>query len=220
MNSSAVIHSIERSAVRILFILRYLNDDVNETIPMFGDHVSMIGSESKLQKVDFWIRNPDHLCFALLLGCEPPNGELVHHTDEIKDIVRQIFHDREPLLRCVPMRKYLRGAYEPLDEVMCFLTGRDLAYVRVLEKRHRKQFYLTPKGYDAIESIEHDCSEALWYKQRCQLIGSFLGELNGLEMRTLQYLETNYAMAAYGDLIAPIHSEVRRLFVDIYREAL
>jgi len=62
---------IERQAVRILFILYFCRDNQVMTLPMFDDYLCVIESETKLQKIDFWIRYPDHLANALLMGCEP-----------------------------------------------------------------------------------------------------------------------------------------------------
>ncbi len=51
------------------------------------------------------------------------------------------------------MRKYLRGAYKPLDAVMTFLSSRELAYRRDIEWGHRTQYFLTGKGCQAVEGL-------------------------------------------------------------------
>ncbi len=95
---------IERDAVRILFVLYFCGDECSQT-SLFDDYKDprSIDSESKLQKIDFWIRYPDHLAAALLNGCKP-SGSLANRADEIKHVIRHIFHEREPVIRWIPMR--------------------------------------------------------------------------------------------------------------------
>ncbi|RPJ58493.1 MAG: hypothetical protein EHM12_07780, partial [Dehalococcoidia bacterium] len=197
--------SIERNAVRILFILYFCNDrPPDEPLHLFDDYTHFISSESKLQKVDFWIRYPDHLAAALLRGCE--NLSLINRADDIKQTIRRIFQDREPTLRWIPMRKYLHGAYEPLDDAIGFLSSRLLAYLRVEERGHRKRYFLTRKGSRAVEAMLQECPITQWYAERCQLINSFFGHLNGFEIRQLQYLEENYDLAQYSDMIGRVET--------------
>lgn len=210
---------IERQAVRILFILYFCSDSQDEQIPMFEDYTRYVDSELKLQKLDFWIRYPDHLAAALIHGCQ--TGEhLVERSEEVKRVVRDIVNNQEPRLRWVPMRKYLRGAYEPLDELMCFLTSRWLAYRRMIEKKHRTCYYLTRKGHDTIELMLQECHETLWYAGRCQLINSFYGHLNGFELRNIQYLVDEYANTRYRQFISSIEEKVCQQFDAVFGEPL
>jgi hypothetical protein len=214
--------TIERHAVRILLILYFCRDHPDTpSIRLIGDDTHVIETEGKLQKIDFWIRYPDHLAAALLRGCEP-EGEISAsgRTDEVKNLVREIFREQEPVLRWVPMLKYLRGAYEPLDNVMVFLTSRNLAYRRIVEKRHRTRYILTRKGYDAVQLMLQECPETRWYADRCQIINSFFGHLNSFEIRQLQYLEGNYAATPYREMIVPVEAEVRRRFERLFGEPL
>lgn len=216
--------SLERSVVRILFILYFCGDRTpSEPLPLFDAYTHYIDSEGKLQKLDFWVRYPDHLAAALLRGCEPEGAgrlALAGRADEIKQVVRHIFKDREPILRWVPMRKFLRGAYEPLDDVMSFLSSRYLAYLRIIEKGHRKRYFLTLKGRSAVEEMLKECPEAGWYAERCQVIDTFFGHLNGFEIRRLQYLEGDYETTPYSEMIAPVEAEVRQRFERLFGEAL
>ncbi len=86
---------IERDAVRILFILYYCGKERSQ-LSLFDDneYTHSIDSESKLQKIDFWLRYPDHFAAALLYGCE--TGDLTKDAGEIKQIIRVMFHTREP----------------------------------------------------------------------------------------------------------------------------
>ncbi|HEX3363156.1 MAG TPA: hypothetical protein VHS74_19330, partial [Solirubrobacterales bacterium] len=68
-----------------------------------------------------WMRNPDHLVAALLLKVEEGDRDLLA-------VVQRILDEREPELRRVPMQKYLRGAWEPVDTSMAVLVTNGLAY--------------------------------------------------------------------------------------------
>ncbi len=140
---------IERDAVRILFILFYCGRERSQ-LSLFdnNDYAHSIDSESKLQKFDFWLRYPDHFAAALLYGCE--TGDLTKDADEIKQVIRIMFNTQEPAIRWTSMRKYLRGAYEPLDEVMALLSSLNLAYKRILSWGHCSYYFLTPKGYVSV----------------------------------------------------------------------
>jgi len=217
---------IERYAVRILFILKFCGDrkENAQQLTFFDDsdfdqYTAFIDSETKVQKIDFWLRYPDHLSAALLKGCES-GGKLVKRKSEIRDVIRGIFQREEPQIRWIPMLKYLRGAYEPLDDVMVFLISRRLANRKLLEKGHRIRYYLTIKGSQTVTDILQACEEASWYAERCQLINSFFEHLNGFEIREMQYLEGNYANTPTLKMIEQIDYEVRNRFEITFGEPL
>jgi hypothetical protein len=210
---------IERQVIRVLFILYFCSDTQGKQLQMFVDYTHAMYTEGKLQKFDFWVRYPDHLAAALIEGCKP-QGELTDQRDEVKAIVRTIFRDQEPVLRWVPMRRFLRGAYEPLDDLMAYLTSRWLAYRRIAEKRHRTEYFLTPKGRDIVERLLAECPETVWYAERCKLLNSFYGHLTAFEVRKLQYLVEEYGDTPYWQIIRRIESKVQRLFADVFGEPL
>ena len=131
-----------------------------------------------------------------------------------------IFLTEEPQIRWIPMLKYLRGAYEPLDDVMAFLSSRRLASRKVFEKGHRTRYYLTLKGSQAVSDILVACEEASWYAERCKLINSFFEHLNGFEIREMQYLEGSYANTPTLKVIEQVEREVRNRFQIAFGEKL
>jgi len=148
------------------------------------------------------------------------NGKLINRSTEIKEIVRTIIHNREPIIRNVPMQKYLRGAYEPLDRVISFLTSRSLVYRRLVEGGHRNQYTMSQKGCDVVVKMIQECPEATWYKERCLLIQSFFGHLIGLEIRKLQYAQVDYSSARCLEDIVRVEPEVHRRFENLFGEPL
>lgn len=63
-----------------------------------GDVVCVLHSQSRLQALDFWMRNPDYLANELLTEFET-SGER-----DLLTIAQRIFDDREPDLRRLPRR--------------------------------------------------------------------------------------------------------------------
>jgi hypothetical protein len=118
--------SNERDIVRILFIIYFCGQVQNPTLFDEYTYTHVIDSETRLQKIDFWLRYPDHFANALLQEYQK-NDQFRTRVQEIKQTVRSVFADQEPILRLIPMQKYLRGAYEPRDDVMTFLISRSLA---------------------------------------------------------------------------------------------
>ncbi len=215
---------IYQDSVRLLLILYFCGDQPSEPLGLkFPDNenfVAYIESETKVQKIDFWIRYPDYLCAALLWACEFPQRKLYEQRNEIKEIVRMIFADHEPQLRFIPMMKYLRGAYEPLDHVMSFLSSRDLAFPRPTFPKRKTRYNLTAKGKKAVEGILKDCPHSLWYQERCSLISKFFGHSNGFEIRETQYRETQYKDTPNLAMIKRIDNEVKLRFERQFGERL
>lgn len=118
------------------------------------------------------------------------------------------------------MRKYLHGAYEPLDKVMTFLSSRKLASRKVVEWGHRTRYFLTSKGCSVVEGLLKECEESQWYKERCQLIQSFFRHLNGFDLRNRQYLEKDYADTPNLETIDRIETIVEQRFFQLYGETL
>lgn len=61
--SNSKISAARRNATRIMFILYFCHDQQKSTQLSFlpDEGAYYIDSETKLQKIDFWIRYPDHL---------------------------------------------------------------------------------------------------------------------------------------------------------------
>lgn len=213
--------SVEREAVRLLCILYCCGIPAQMHLPLEDDddYTHTIDTENELQKIDFWLRYPDHFAAALLRQSNP-GKPLEFRATEIKDLIRRIFHNEEPEIRWEPMRRYLRGAHEPLDHVLRFLTSRWLVYRRMSKHPSRTRYFLTTKGCQVIEQMIKDCQEITWYVERCKLIASLLGDLVGLEKRALQYQEPAYLYTPIRNMIERIDGEVRQRFLERFGEPL
>ena len=213
------IEAIERQAVRILFIVRFCGEALAQTLPLFEEFEYWIESESKLQKLEFWIRYPDYLAYNLLSGLEM-DPKFAKRRDEIRSVVNDMFRDREPDIRLVPMQRFLRGAYEPLDRVLAFLVSRSLVHGRRLERSNRNAFYLTQRGMEVVDQLQRNCPETEWYIRRCKLIHSFFGQLSGSRIKQIQYESDTYRMTRVSDVIQQVNSEVRDKYKLLFNEEL
>ena len=106
-----------RDRIRIFFILYFFSEEYNN--PQFSNLKRVFKTEVKLQKLDFLVRNPDYLAYELLALAQQHDSM---RTD-VKEIVKNIFNTREPILRKLEMERFLFGAYEDLDDVIAFLDA-------------------------------------------------------------------------------------------------
>jgi hypothetical protein len=166
-----------------------------------------------LQALDFWMRNPDYLADELLNQYERTND-----ASFVED-ARRILDDREPEVRRLPMTKYLRGAYEPLDDVLAPLVTYGLVehaatagHTRVREH----DYWFMPAGEDfALELLAADPDSFGWYRDRAELIARVAGADAGSRLKERQYEQDEYATTPNTRLIAPITERVRVRLADI-----
>ena len=139
--------SERQTAIRLLACIQAAGDTINP-IRWGHDIVCVLRSQSRLQALDFWMRNPDYLANELLTEFEA-SGER-----DLLTIAQRIFDDREPDLRRLPMVRYLFGAFEPLDNALAILRAADLIRIKrdgVPGVKIREHLYLlTTAGEDAL----------------------------------------------------------------------
>jgi hypothetical protein len=191
-----------RDALRLLFILARAGDPTGAVSPI-PDAVRVITSQKRLQKIDFWVRNPDHLAHALIAGYEKTSdGNLLR-------MARDILDTEEPEIRRDAMAKYMFGAYEPIDTGMAPLISYGLARIIRNPETRRRWFFLLDRGAEVADAMERDLPEAQWYAQRTALVGSLCRGLTGEDLARMQYEEPEYANAPNGESIASIARKVR-----------
>lgn len=197
-----------RDALRLLFILARAGDEPTGDEPVAGV-VKVVSSEKKLQKMDFWVRNPDHFAYALLEA---------HREDESVGYfatAQFIANSVEPEIRRDAMLKFLYGAYEPLDTALAPLVSYGLAQmVRDPETRQR-MYFLLPKGLEVADRMTKELVEAKWYSDRTALIGEFCKGKSGDQLAKWQYRHPSYAGAKHGETIDSIALEVRARIAEL-----
>jgi hypothetical protein len=194
-----------RGALRLLFILARAGDvpAADVTVP---DAVRVITSEKKFQKMDFWIRNPDHLAYALMQAhMDNPSLGYLQAAQSIAD-------SEEPEIRRDAMLKFLYGAFEPLDTSLAPLFTYGLAtMVRDQNNKRARTYFLLPKGLERAIQIEAELPEAMWYSERATLVGSLCRGFSGDQLARWQYQHPSYSTAKNGETIKSIAAEVRHL---------
>ena len=120
--------TISQSAVRALFVLDRLGHLVPDACPVAGA-VKVVESETKLQKVDFWLRNPDYLAHELLNEVEAGRLDARLGIQEADALLNQ----SPPELHTYPMTRYLRGAYERRDNALGLL--KHFGHIEVISTR-------------------------------------------------------------------------------------
>ncbi|WP_413657873.1 hypothetical protein [Paraburkholderia phenoliruptrix] len=191
-----------------MFILAKAGESAPVT-PAVPAAVSVVTSEKKLQKMDFWIRNPDHFAYALIEAyIENGDADLLASAKAIVD-------SEEPEIRRDAMLKYFYGAYEPLDTALAPLFSYGLACMRRNPETKQRMYFLLPKGLDVTKRLETELPEAQWYSERAMLIGTFSQGKSGDQLAKWQYRHPTYAGARNGETIACIAEEVRERIVKL-----
>lgn len=181
-----------------------------------ADIVASLHAQSRLQALDFWMRNPDYLANELLTVFEE-TGE-----QSLVVLAQRIFEDREPDLRRLPMIRYHFGAFEPLDNALSILVAAGLLRIRRQGSpgQVREHIYLlTQKGRDAMASLAAAAPELAWYRDRAAIVTQIAGDRGGKALKDRQYLQAEYAATELNHIIAPITERVRERLSDILERA-
>jgi len=192
-------------SIRLLACIQAAGDGQN--VSQYGsDIISVLRAQSRLQALEFWMRNPDYLANELLTEFEA-SGE----RDLLK-IVQRIFNDREPDLRRLPMVRYLFGAFEPLDNALAILRAADLVRIKrdgIPGGKIREHLYLlTVAGRDALDRLTSMAPELTWYRDRAAIVARVAGTQGGKALKDRQYLQAEYAGTALSHVIQPVTDRV------------
>lgn len=179
--------SLEQSVIRVLILLFYAG---NETVE--GGFTRCIGSNVKLQKMDFLLRNADYLRQMLL--CDAQEAEShgnPNHAEAIRSIADQIDETVEPELRAERMGKFLYGPFEhDYDSIYGYASSRGLVSVRyvVSGTQGQREILLTKNGHKKIEQeILPALEELAWYKHHATIIGKVYKSNDGTTLEHLIY---------------------------------
>lgn len=197
--------SERQTAIRLLACIQAGGDTQN--VSQYGsDVICVLRAQSRLQALEFWMRNPDYLANELLTEFEA-SGE----RDLLK-IAQRIFDDREPDLRRLPMVRYLFGAFEPLDNALAILRAADLVRIKrdgIPGGKIREHLYLlTVAGRDALDRLASMAPELTWYRDRAAIVARVAGTQGGKALKDRQYLQAEYAGTELSHVIQPVTDRV------------
>lgn len=208
-----------QDAVRLLLLIDGAATDLDDqgSCDIPPGSVAVLRTQVALQKLDFWLRNPDYLA-ELLLDIYEEQG-----TAEYLDEARAILESEEPEVRRYPMLRFRFGAYEPLDNALAVLSSTGLVVPR-REGRpgHTRQhsYFLTERGRDVAREMVADVPELGYYVQRVQLILRLVGGRGGTELKDLQYQQEEYAETTWQSRISSIAPRVRARLSEMERTTL
>jgi hypothetical protein len=205
--------SVYQDAVRLLLLIVAAAEPLSEPTPTDAPSgaVAVLHSQVLLQKLDFWLRNPDYLADELISRFERDGNP------EDLDLARHILESDEPEVRSYQMLRYLFGAYEPLDEALSVLRTPGLVIRRKRgSKGHVTQhdYYLTSSGRAAAQTIIDTAPDLSYYVERSMLVADLAAGRRGSALRDIQYLQPEYADAAVGTYIAGIAARARQRLKD------
>lgn len=205
--------SVYQDAVRLLLLIDAASEPLPEPRPTEAppDAVAVLHSQVLLQKLDFWLRNPDYLADELISRFERDGNA------EDLELARDILDSDEPEVRSYQMLRYLFGAYEPLDEALSVLRTPGL----VIRRKHgnagrttQHDYYLTGSGRTAAQTIVDTAPDLAYYVERSVLVADLAAGRRGSALRDIQYLQPEYADAALGTHIAGIADRARQRLKD------
>lgn len=199
--------SPSQTATRILVMLDVLGSPVADDCPV-DDAVATISSLTRVQKLDFWMRNPDYLADELLTEFESGRVELEH----IQPHVQRMLAGSAPTLHMYPMERYLYGAYEFIDDALALLK----MYGQITHRRasaagdrSRRDYFLLQIGRHTLANMRLKIPELAWYDEQAAAIALVSDAAIGATARRRQYEQPEYEATSYGDLIPPIIERVK-----------
>lgn len=196
---------IYQDALRLLFLMvaAGVAPDDGEDVPEGG--VAVIESEVKVQKLHFWMRNPDYLAAEILRRVEAKDldrGWL--------DTVEELIESDEPDLRRYPMLRFRFGAFEPIDDAFAVLVAAGLARtVRSSVGSGQRDFYLLELGRAKASEIVDLIPDLDWYPRRAATVAAVAGNATGNQLRLRQYEIAEYAQTSWNNQISSIVDLVR-----------
>lgn len=192
--------------VRVLFLMRCCGTNPGEDAP--DGALSEMRGQVRIQKLDFWMRNPDYLADELLNDYEAGHG-----PEDAMERAKAILDEREPELRRLPMTRWRFGAYEALDDVLAPLVARGIVVHRPTASSNRVRehsYWFMQEGEEFAKALLNADPEVFgWHDERARLIAAVARDLTGSAMKDRQYKQAEYAGAELSVAIEPITARVR-----------
>ncbi|MFJ9317919.1 hypothetical protein ACIRN4_27275 [Pimelobacter simplex] len=206
-----------QDAVRLLMLINEAAEAVSpEDIagdPRLEAAVGVVCTQVRLQKLDFWVRNPDYLANELL--SEYVNGD---QDPALLQMAGEILDSEEPELRRYPMLRYLFGAYEDLEEALAVLSQADLVVRRKKGRPGRvvqTNYFLLQAGRDLVARIRAEYQDLAWYSFRSALVVQLASGQGATELKDRQYVQEEYLHTPNGVRIPSITERARKRLADI-----
>jgi hypothetical protein len=204
--------SVAQTAARLLIVIDKLGLPVEPDCPVAGA-TKVVRSLTRLEKLDFWMRNSDYLADELMTEFE--EGRLNRQLVE-PEVRRMLSTDAAGFH--YPMMKFKFGAYEPVDNAMSILKSVGLiAHRRGADTgdRARHDYFLLEEGERKVALLRADVPGSAWYDQQADAIAFLDESMQGSDARKRQYLQQEYKGAALGSDIPEIFGRARERAIDL-----
>ncbi|MFG2232699.1 hypothetical protein ACGFNX_22280 [Streptomyces sp. NPDC048723] len=201
--------SREQDAMRLLLLIDGACEPVSEAEraePGLASALGVVRTQVRLQKLDFWLRNPDYLADELLTKYEASNEA------RLLELAGLILDSEEPEVRCYPMLRHHFGAYEPLDDALAVLRSAGLVARRrrgTVSRVRQHDYFLLAAGRTVVRDVLHQAPAFQYYVDRVGLVLDLADGRGGSQLKKQQYLHREYAEAARGDRIGSVSLRAR-----------
>ncbi|MFC5765429.1 hypothetical protein [Actinacidiphila bryophytorum] len=201
--------SREQDAVRLLLLIDGACESVSDpelADPGLAEAVGVVRTQVRLQKLDFWLRNPDYLADELLTEYEK-SGEV-----PLLELAGAILDSEEPEVRRYPMLRHHFGAYEPLDDALAVLRSAGLVARRrrgTVNRVRQHDYFLLQPGRVVAREVIREAPAFGYYVERARLVVALADGLGGSELKKRQYLQREYAEAVRGERIGSVAVRAR-----------
>jgi hypothetical protein len=218
----------EVDATRLLLVLaRFARPKSEKTFPVSSapaaPFIAHFASEYYLQKLDFLLCYPSYFIFELTELYQSGDSAAADR-ELIVTTIRQIHRDQDPDIRTIPIRKFLRGAYERRDDVEAWWYATELVFVKFQLRgaaKPWKHYFLTQKGQELADRLTTNVLCAKWYADRIALIHRFLGHFSAVEIKARQYRHPRYREAHLNEFIPDLtFEEISANFKQVFGEPL
>ncbi len=181
-------------------------DDTELALPGLARAVVVVRTTVRLQKLDFWLRNPDYLADELLNDYETSREE------PLLAMAASILDSEEPEVRRYPMLRNRFGAWENIDNAMAVLRGAGLAVRKrrgTIERVRQSDYYLLDEGRRVARDIVATDSVFQYYVDRVDLVVRLADGLGGTQLKKRQYLQREYADTPLHEHISTVAPRAR-----------
>lgn len=198
--------SASQTAARLLILMDALGGEVEQPCSV-PEAVRVMRSLTRLEKLDFWLRNPDYLADELMTELEAgrlPDTLVREHVTRMLSESAAGHH--------YPMIRHHFGAYEIVDNGLSKLRSNGLiAHRRSADSgdRSRHDYYLLEAGAALAARMRQELTELRWYDQQAEAIGCLAESVQGAAARARQYEQPEYRSARIGTVIPTIFDRVR-----------
>jgi hypothetical protein len=205
-----------QDAVRLLLLVDGAAEPLGDPPPPAAPDgaVGVLRTQILLQKLDFWLRNPDY-CANMLLDRFEDGGDR-----SLLDDAERILLSEEPEVRRYPMLRFRFGAYEPLDSALSVLASAALVFRRREGRPGRTRqhnYYLTALGRHVAREIVAEEPALQYYVDRVALLVAVTAGRGGTELKDEQYFQQEYAGTAFNARIGSIAGRVRERLAEVRR---